>query len=187
MLLLDNLQIGIWNAWIGTVLAWANLIFLAIINKEAVKRLNDTSWYRPQDKKASQITMVFMIIIVIYSVWLPLQPGSIWFYIGLILYIIGTISNLIALHNYGTTPAGEPIIKGMYKLSRNPLYVCWVVVLLGMSIACLSIPLLILSILYSIPTHFLILGEERYCLETYGESYKQYMSRVPRYLGRTEI
>jgi protein-S-isoprenylcysteine O-methyltransferase Ste14 len=182
MFLGDELRIGLCNAWIGTILAWANMLFLAAVNKDATKRLYNMTWYTPKDKIYLFLTMVMMIVIVVYSVFLPVKYVTDSFWIGTAIYIIGTIANLMALYDYGTTPEDKPIVKGLYRYSRNPLYVCWIVALAGICIACESWPLVILSAVYCIPTHFLILGEEKYCMKTYKDSYVSYMKQVPRYL-----
>ena len=44
-----------------------------------------------------------------------------------------------------------------------------------------SFIMIIICIISIISTHFLILGEERYCKKKYGDSYIEYMKKVPRY------
>lgn len=182
MNLLDNLQIGLWNAWIGPVIAWANLLFLLIINPKAIKRLNNMSWYSKRDKIASFGTMVFMVAIMVVGIWVPILYDTTSFYIGTSIFFLGVIINLISLYDYGKTPASEPIIKGIYKISRHPLYLCWTIMLIGICIATASWLLIILTIIYHIPSHILILGEEKYCKKVYGITYVKYCIQVPRYL-----
>jgi len=52
---------------------------------------------------------------------------------------------------------------------------------MGISIAIGSWLALSLIILGVIGAHYKILAEEKACLEQYGESYKHYMERIPRY------
>ena len=70
---------------------------------------------------------------------------------------------------------------GVYRFSRNPMYASFSLVLLGMAIAAQSVLLGSLWLLSAVFAHLLILGEERYCTERYGESYREYMRKVPRY------
>jgi protein-S-isoprenylcysteine O-methyltransferase Ste14 len=151
-------------------------------NNKLSKRMTDMSWYIPRDKKAAMASMVSMYGMMIFTIWVPLKIGTSWSYAGLIVYIIGFIGNLAAAHNYATTPTDEAIGKGMYRISRHPLYLCFAVMLLGLIIASLSLPLLLFWIVYSFFTHLIILGEERYCLKTYPDSYADYTQKVPRYL-----
>jgi len=176
-----HFQIGLLNAWIGPVVSWLTVLFLLLINPKAIGRLMDMSWYSKSDKIASYTTLIIMIILMALSAGIPLHVDSLWFYPGISLFIFGIIFNLIALYNYGTTPANKAIVTGMYKISRNPLYLSWTIVLIGMTIASQSWLFFILSITYHIPNHYLILAEERYCIETYGQTYEDYKAKVPRY------
>ena len=53
--------------------------------------------------------------------------------------------------------------------------------MLGVCIASASLWLLLVTIASIVATHFVILGEERYCLATYGQEYREYKARTPRY------
>lgn len=176
-----ELHIGLWNAWIGTVIAYGIQMLFVMLKPQARKRLFNMSWYMPKDKAAAYLSMSLMYGMIIFSIWIPLKIGTVWFYTGVLMYLIGFILNLIALHNYAAAPENEAIVKGMYKISRNPLYFFHSLKMLGLCIASASLPMLIFWIIYNIPTHFIILGEERYCMQTYGESYKNYMKKVSRY------
>jgi len=75
----------------------------------------------------------------------------------------------------------KPITTGLYKISRNPQQVMIYIIFLGYSLVIglwFSMIILIISIFCS---HFSILGEEKRLLEQYGESYKEYKKKVPRY------
>ena len=54
--------------------------------------------------------------------------------------------------------------------------------MLGVCIATASLWLLLVTIASIVATHLVILGEERYCLATYGQEYEEYKARTPRYL-----
>ena len=54
--------------------------------------------------------------------------------------------------------------------------------MLGTSIACASLWLLLVTVPFGIAMHFTILGEERYCEQTYGKEYLEYKANTPRYL-----
>jgi protein-S-isoprenylcysteine O-methyltransferase Ste14 len=176
-----DIRPGLLNAWTGSALVFLTMMGI-MANKAVSKRMTDMSWYTPRDKRAALASMVFMYSMMVFSVWVPLKVGTPWFYAGLAVYIIAFAGNLIAMHNYATTPKDEAIVKGMYRISRNPLYLFFGLMFLGLIVASLSVPLLLIWIVYSVFTHLIILGEERYCLETYPESYKEYMRSVPRYI-----
>ena len=39
------------------------------------------------------------------------------------------------------------------------------------------------AIVYSIPSFIYAITEERHCLEEYGDAYRDYMNRTPRWIG----
>lgn len=175
-----ELHIGLFNAWIGSLIIILSQV-VVMPQKELMKRMMDMSWYTPRDKKAAMSSLASVYGMMIFTVWVPLKIGTQWFYAGLFLFSIGFIGHAIATHNYATTPKNEATRKEMYQISRNPLYFFNSLMFLGLVTASLSLPLFLIWIVFNICTHLLVLGEERYCLQTYTESYKEYMQKVPRY------
>ena len=85
--------------------------------------------------------------------------------------------------NIANTPVNEPVTKGLYRYSRHPMYVFGFLAPLGAGIASASWLFILLSILLII-THFLNgIPEERMCMDAYGETYRKYMSKTPRWIG----
>jgi len=176
-----ELHIGLLNAWIGSLIALLVLMVPMMLNKKAAKRLGDMSWYTQGDKVIAWISMILFYGMMILSIWIPLKTGTPYFYVGIAIFFAGTICYSVAKQNYVTTPENEAVNKGMYRISRNPLYLFYGIMLLGIVVATLSLPMLTIWITYMVFIHFMILREERYCLETYGESYAEYQQKVPRY------
>ena len=181
MCIIPTHEIGLFNVWLFFIPVFLSWIIPYIVNKEAVKRMGDMSWWNSKEKKLYGCSSLLLYGSVIYSIWVPLQIETVWFYIGLVIFIIGFIGELIAYKNFASTPLDEPITKGIYKISRNPLYFFFYLVLIGGFIASLSWIMLLLTILYVSFVHQIILSEERHLLEIYGESYRKYKEKVPRY------
>ena len=128
--------------------------------------------------------MYIIFIILIYSIFLPLKLGMLWFYAGLIIYLLGLISYMIVMLNFATTSLErEPITKGIYRYSRHPMYVTTLIVLIGAGIASASWLVLLFSALYMVFTVIAIPAEERFLLQQYGDTYRDYMNRTPRWIG----
>ena len=72
-------------------------------------------------------------------------------------------------------------VAWLFHLSRNPMYFFYEVGALAVCIASASLWLLLATIPLILVTHGVILGEERYCMTTYGEDYARYKARTPRY------
>jgi len=120
---------------------------------------------------------------VIYSVFLPLKFGTIWFYVGLLLTLVGFVGSIIVLVNWANTPAGEPVTRGLYRYSRHPMYVTEVLLLLGVSISSASWVFLLFPLIIGVGAVYFIKMEEAQTLGHYGKAYGEYMKRTPRWIG----
>ena len=124
--------------------------------------------------------MVTVIASFIYSVFLPLKLGTVWFYAGLSVYSVGMIFLIIAQYNYVSAPEDKLLTSGVYRISRNPMWFGFFLILFGIGIACASWIYLLCAMVFLILQHILVVAEERWCLEKYGDTYKDYMHRTPR-------
>ena len=57
---------------------------------------------------------------LLYSIFLPLQLGTIWFYVGLPITLIGLVGTILVLVDWARTQVGQPITRGMHRYSRHP-------------------------------------------------------------------
>jgi len=122
---------------------------------------------------------------VIYSVFLPLKLGTIWFYAGLPITLVGLVGTIIVLVDWANTPAGEPVTRGIYRYSRHPMYVTGVVIFLGVSILSASWVFLLFTIIFGVGVTrpYFVKIEEAQCLGHYGAAYREYMNGTPRWIG----
>ena len=82
-------------------------------------------------------------------------------------------------------PKTETILKtkGIYKISRNPMYLGFDLLTIASMIGNFSWMIGLLGIYSMIVYHFIIKGEELFLLERFGHQYNTYMSKVNRYFG----
>jgi protein-S-isoprenylcysteine O-methyltransferase Ste14 len=139
--------------------------------------------YEKGEKRVFMISMVVMLLLLAYSVFLPLKLGTVWFYAGLATYLVGLVLYLTAIVNIATTPLGQPFTKGIYRYSRHPMMFSSLITFVGASIASTSWILLLLSVVFIILQTAEVTAEERGCLETYGDEYQEYLNRTPRWIG----
>ena len=128
------------------------------------------------------ISMILFLVMYIYPVFIKIKTASILFYIGLGISVLSAIFVIIADINYFTTPLDKVITKGVYSFSRNPIYLFTYLLFIGGAMMLNSIIFATIILLNCIITHIFILEEEKYCAEKYGEEYKKFKERVPRYL-----
>ena len=104
------------------------------------------------------------------------------FKIGVIVYIIGVILFAIATISFAKPNANGINQSGLYRISRNPMYISYFIYFLGCVLLTHSIILLILLFAFQISSHWIILAEERWCIQTFQDKYVQYMKKVRRYI-----
>ena len=182
--LFQILTIGLLNGWI--LLATFYIIELVLVlsfPKGARRRLfeYDHSKWKKHHRIILIIGKTFALILIILIIFSPLKLGTPMFYLGMIFYIIGLAGFIIAIINYKNTPLDQPVTQGLYRYSRNPQVLTILIIMLGISLAVGSVIFLIVLLISAILSRVRILEEEKACLEQYGDAYREYMERVPRY------
>ncbi len=80
-------------------------------------------------------------------------------------------------------PSHNIVKNGLYKYSRNPIYVCFLIGFVGLSfIADAPMMLAIVIPLFFVLDLKVIQPEERYLTDKFGETYTDYKSKVRRWL-----
>ena len=75
------------------------------------------------------------------------------------------------------------VSNGLYKLTRNPMYVGLLIILTGYAIWLGSLtPFLLLPVFYGLITEMQIKPEEGFLEEKFGQEYLDYKKRVRRWL-----
>ena len=88
----------------------------------------------------------------------------------------------VSIINYAKPKMNGINLNGLYKVSRNPIYLAYFIYLLGCVALTQSWILLVLLICFQISAHWIILSEERWCIKKFGAEYIKYMNRVRRYI-----
>ncbi|WP_021170801.1 hypothetical protein SOV_30090 [Sporomusa ovata DSM 2662] len=179
MSLIPEVSIAFWNGW------WFSLIYfivnrgMPLFRKDSHKRLLTAA--NSQNFFWRRINMLIWFTSVGLPVFMPIKTGSVVFYSGMLIFFVGMVLNIIALWNYITTPPDQPVTKGLYKYSRNPIYVVYGFTWYGVGLALGSWLLIIINTIKLFTSHCGILEEENYCLQKYGEEFRCYINKVPRY------
>jgi protein-S-isoprenylcysteine O-methyltransferase Ste14 len=188
MTFIPAFEIGLWNAWIFMVLFLPVGFGSLLIDKEKTEKrtTGEPTW------SELNITMKIVFVLnkimitlftLIYSIFLPLKLGTLWFFTGLPIYLLGWVMALMFSISFSTAPLGEPLSKGVYAVSRHPGYVGSFLGFVGIGIACASWVFLLFALVYIVTWHFGVVEEERILLEKYGDAYREYMNRTPRWIG----
>lgn len=155
---------------------------LNILNKNALKR---AAFFTPmigKEKVALWFYQVSNILIFLYPFFLKIKTGSYWFYVGLIIYALGILLCLVSVLDFAKPAENGINLKGLYQVSRNPMYVAYFIYFLGCTVLTQSWILFAILIVFQISAHWIILSEERWCMKEFGQEYISYMNKVRRYI-----
>jgi protein-S-isoprenylcysteine O-methyltransferase Ste14 len=121
---------------------------------------------------------------------LELAPSTLLRALGIALGVGGALLMFAAQLQMGDSwrigiePGARPglVVRGMYRWSRNPIYV-WVLASWSGLALLLFDPLLGTGVLlFYLGLRMQVREEERWLSETYGESYREYAARVGRFV-----
>ena len=182
MELFPDLEFGLFNGWLLVAIFYLVFgILLVLLPKRVVARLYDRSGRRDSGVVRRVLGLLLFLAWLLLVILTPLRHGDVMSAVGLAFYACGLTGFVVALFNYANTPAEQPATGGLYRISRHPQQFMISVSFLGISIAIGSWIALILIGIGIIAAHNKVLAEEEACLQMYGESYRDYTERVPRY------
>lgn len=186
MSIIPAFELGLWNAWIFIL----PMLFLMIIGNRLIRKRKMASLseylsdFSKKEKILVTVSMIPILVSYFYSIFLPLKLGTIWFYIGFAIYLVGISIQIITWQHLATGSVDKPVTKGVYHFSRNPMYLGDYLIFISIAIACLSWVFLIVFVLSIDANYLTVISEEHECLVKYGEEYQKYMDRTPRWIGK---
>ena len=173
------------------------LIRAAIMRKKGIKALV----FGVTDK--SDFILVPMVLAIAYTVlaktfglpmWEPLIkpfweniiPG----WAGLALCVLAIIGFALTLASFGNSfrvgideeNPDKLVTTGMFSISRNPIYVCFLLFFTGLFLIHRNIVIITAVILFVLAIHRQVMREEKFLKSHYGEEYEAYCGKVRRYL-----
>ena len=81
-------------------------------------------------------------------------------------------------------PPKNLVVVGLYRCSRNPMYIAVMLILLGWAIVFASRALFVYLLCVAAAFQLrVVYGEEPWLARTHGEAWRQYAGRIPRWLG----
>ncbi|MBN2104028.1 isoprenylcysteine carboxylmethyltransferase family protein [bacterium] len=179
-----ELSIGWLNGWILLAFYLAVMFFQPLCyqnRRQIIRRL----MFHPRDtmavKRVMPITISLYYMMLILTIFLPIRSDRQLLLWGFCLFGTGMILYILAVHAFAITPLDQPVTKGVYRISRNPIHFFSWVAYYGVGLATGSWLIIAFNVLSGIGIHIGTLAEERFCLEKYGESYSEYIKRAPRY------
>jgi len=117
------------------------------------------------------------------SNWLVIPAGVILILVGIAI-ITTAILNFRSFQRMSGLQTDKLITGGIYAWSRNPQNLGWELALLGIAILGRSGLALLLFALFGLAVHFyIVVLEEPYLENIYGETYREYRAKTARYFS----
>jgi len=183
--LFGNLTIGIFYAW------WFAAFYGIITGIFFIKNPKEfrSKVLRVPNSESKLLKVIFFICMVIfsrglivYSIFVPLQHFTPSFFIGTALAFTGLVLYAFALHSYAGAPQDRPATTGVYSLSRHPMQVMTILMWFGAGIAAADLIMISATIVLAVVSNFSFKLQEEMCLDYYGDAYRDYINKTPRYL-----
>lgn len=114
-------------------------------------------------------------------------PSTFLDYTGVIIGVFGLILCGLGMMAFRSFPRvlcqGADIltVSGVYRWSRNPQYVGWLLFLIGFALNDWSLWCLAALMVVAVSLHLLVLIEEEYLRREFGQQYIEFCGKVPRY------
>lgn len=112
--------------------------------------------------------------------------------LGLVLIPVGSVGLLWCVRDFyvsgkGTlapwAPPVQLVVVGLYRYTRNPMYISLTLILLGWAMSFGLPGLYIYAIIVAVAFHLrVVFGEEPWLARTHGAKWHEYARRVPRWL-----
>jgi protein-S-isoprenylcysteine O-methyltransferase Ste14 len=134
-----------------------------------------------------------VLIVLSPPLHLPYLSGALAWGLGALVMAVGAAIGLLGVvafrrarttvHPRHPERSSCMVQTGVYARTRNPMYLGFVAVLLGLSIGVQSLPGIVLTALAAAYLHRCqILPEERWLRQRFGDEFVAYCSRVARWL-----
>lgn len=157
-------------------------VLMALLDRTALARAAHFAPVQGRERVAYWVFQGMSLLLLVLLLLLPIQtrPQPV-FVLGALLYAAGLALLAASVAAYAR-PSGSGLNQnGVYRLSRNPMYVAYFVLFYGSVLLTQSVLLFAATVAFQLSAHSIIRSEERWCLARFGQAYLDYMQKVRRY------
>lgn len=180
---LPEFTISLNNAFWFSLLFWiSNLIILKIFPTHYKDRVLKIPKLKGTYQRIISTFNFFLFQgLLIVVLFMPLKLNNPYFMFGLALFATAFVAYIISLVNYATSNPEKPVTKGIYKLSRNPQQITTILMWIGIGFMTNCILIIAICVFQFITVYPTFKVQEDFCIDKYGNDYRDYMKRAPRY------
>lgn len=147
--------------------------------------------------KIPPVVQVILVAALMWTLAILLSTPALTFsaspLVAVVLALAGVafaLGGVLEFRSAGTTvdprvpdQSSSLVVRGVYRISRNPMYFGFLLVLIGWGVFLSSIAsLMLLPVFVIYMNRFQIVPEERHMREKFGEAYRQYEKVVRRWI-----
>ena len=159
------------------------VLLFVVDRRNAVRRAAHFAPLRGREKIAYLVYQTATAEIMVYPFFLTVCVDFSWlFWAGIVCYALGLVLLVLSVVGFTLLDKTGVYPHGIYRHSRNPMYVAYFVCFIGIAMLTKSLVLLGMVLTFQISAHWIILAEERWCLENFGDDYRRYMAQARRYI-----
>lgn len=172
------------NGWLLLIPFFAVRFLLpAGLNRHALQRAADFAPMQGKERMAYYMYQISNAGLFFYLFFLNVKVSvSICFFLGVFFYLAGLFICAASIAAYCFPDRKGLNTNGIYRFSRNPMYVAYFICFAGMALLTQSGLLFGILMIFQSSAHWIVLAEERWCIQNFGEEYRQYMKKVRRYI-----
>lgn len=140
----------------------------------------------------AMILLPYVVIQLNIDLVLPVYLTPVSKYLGPSVILIGAILDLWCIYLFLTVGKGTPVpvdppqilvAQGVYKRSRNPMYIGYIVIIFGEFLFFGHLLLFFYTLLALILCHlFVVFYEEPILKKRFGQTYLEYLQKTPRWI-----
>lgn len=168
--------------WFTLVALSASFVLALVFPRDFRKRVFtmpkfESTWGRI----AKRLNMFCLLFLLGLPLLTPIRADGPWFVPGVVLFFAGLVFYVAALLNYASTDPDRPVVKGVYRFSRNPQQMTTIMMWIGVGLATGTLLFICICLLQLVLAYPTFLVQEEFCIARYGQEYRDYMEKTPRY------
>jgi protein-S-isoprenylcysteine O-methyltransferase Ste14 len=140
-------------------------------------------------KLCGYIAWILLILSLTGTIHLQIIVSPLLTYVLIFCIVTGTIFTITSMINLGkSTRLGLPSEatefknNGIYRISRNPMYVGFNLFTIASITGCANVFVALMGVYSIIVYHLIIKSEERFLEQRFGQMYMDYKKKIRRYL-----